>query len=362
VEQKGDVDRNEPASEFKLEKARKQGSVARSGDMTFAAVLIAAVACIYGLAQGLASEMAMLLGRGLRMVHRSHINGAALLAYAESSAVHAVLVLAPVAAIFFLSALVVAGVQARGTFALEPVKPDFSRLSPATGIERLLSIKSLHELWRTVAKLGLMTTAIVLWGQSHLGEMLRLQDLQSDRMVLAGVRLLGSAATLLAGIVGVLAMLDFAFNRWDFRQRMRMSKREVKDEHKEREGDPRIKSRLRELRLEWLKRARQLANVRSADVLLTNPTHCAVALEYRPGEMPAPQITARGAGDLARRMRAEARRRSIPIVEQPVLTRALFALDDTRMFVPEEHFASVARILRWVYSARAHDERAGAAR
>ena len=106
------------------------------------------------------------------------------------------------------------------------------------------------------------------------------------------------------------------------------------------------------MRLEWLKRARQLAKVRSADVLLTNPTHYAIALEYRHGEMPAPMITARGAGELAQRMRAEARRRAVPIVEHPPLARALFALEGSQLFVPEEHFEPVARILRWVYSAR----------
>jgi flagellar biosynthetic protein FlhB len=135
---------------------------------------------------------------------------------------------------------------------------------------------------------------------------------------------------------------------------MRMSKREIKDEHKQREGDPRIKRRLRELRVEWLKRARQLAKVRSADVLLTNPTHYAVALEYRHGETPAPMITARGAGELAHRMRAEAQRRGVPVVEHAPLARALFALEGSQVFVPEQHFEPVARILRWVYAARSH--------
>jgi len=142
---------------------------------------------------------------------------------------------------------------------------------------------------------------------------------------------------------------------------MRMSRREIRDEHKEREGDPRIKSRLRELRLQWLMRSRQLSKVRSADVLVTNPTHVAVALEYRHAHMPAPMITARGAGELARKMRTEARRRSVPIVENPPLARELFALRESQLFVPEEHFNQVARILRWVYAARGAGNRERAA-
>jgi flagellar biosynthetic protein FlhB len=157
---------------------------------------------------------------------------------------------------------------------------------------------------------------------------------------------------LLAGITLAFALLDWVFNRWNYLRQMRMSRRELKDEHKEREGDPRIKKRLRELRLQWLKRSQQLSKVRNADVLLTNPTHVAVALEYRNGEMPSPKITARGAGELARRMRVEARRRSVPVVENAPLARALFALRESEVFVPEEHFTQVARILRWVYAAR----------
>jgi flagellar biosynthetic protein FlhB len=164
---------------------------------------------------------------------------------------------------------------------------------------------------------------------------------------------------LLAAIMLVFALLDWSINRWEYLRKMRMSKREIKDEHKERQGDPRIKRRLRELRLQWLKRSRQIAKVGSADVLLTNPTHYAVALEYRHGEMPAPTITARGAGEIARRMRLEARRRGVPVVENAPLARALYALKESETLVPEEHFDQVARLLRWVYAARGprHDRR-----
>ena len=131
-----------------------------------------------------------------------------------------------------------------------------------------------------------------------------------------------------------------------------MSRREIREEHKEREGDPRIRKKLRELRVQWLKRARQLSKVRSADVLLTNPTDYAVAIEYRHGETPAPVITARGAGEMAARMRTEAQRHGVPVFVHVPLTRALFSLPESQVYVPEEHFNQVARVLRWVYAAR----------
>jgi len=136
---------------------------------------------------------------------------------------------------------------------------------------------------------------------------------------------------------------------------MRMSRREIKDEHKEREGDPASRRVCASCACQWLKRSRQLSKVRSADVLVTNPTHIAVALEYRHGEMPAPMITVRGAGEMARRMRLEARRRSVPVVENPPLARELFALRESQVFVPEEHFKPGSPHFALVYAARGSD-------
>jgi flagellar biosynthesis protein FlhB len=352
AEQKQDLDRNEPATAFKLEKAHKRGSIVRSGELTFVGVLLACVACVYGLGVRTADGVALLGRRGLSFVGREELTPAAALAFVDALATHAVVTIAPVVFVVWTVALLIAAMQARGVFTAEPLEPDFNRLNPANGFKRILSVKSLHELWRNSAKLGAISFAMVIWGQQHLDEILQLSTQTPRSALSSGIALLGSSLSLLTGLVLLFALLDWSINRWDFMRQMRMSKREIKDEHKEREGDPRIKARLRELRLSWLTRARQLSKVRNADVLLTNPTHYAVALEYWHGEMPAPMITARGAGEMAQRMRAEARRRAVPIVEHPSLARALFALKESQVLVPEEHFNQVARILRWVYAAR----------
>jgi flagellar biosynthesis protein FlhB len=351
MERKGDLDQSEPATPYKLEKARKRGSIARSGELTFALVLAACVACVYGLGVKVMADAALLLRGGLSLVGRSEMSPASTLAHLGALGSQALSIAAPVVFVIWTAALVVAAMQARGVFSVEPLKPDFSRVSPATGLRRLFSMKSLHELWRSSAKIAVIALAMSLWARNNALAILRLPS-RPDAMLRDGIALFGSALTLLCGLILAFALLDWLLSRHEFLRTMRMSKREIKDEHKEREGDPRIKARLRELRLEWLKRTRQLAKVRSADVLLTNPTHYAVALEYRHGEMPAPMITARGAGDLAQRMRAEARRHAVPVVEHAPLARALFAVRETQTFVPEEHFVSVARVLKWVYAAR----------
>lgn len=347
-----DLDRSEPATPFKLEKAHRRGSIFRSSELTFAFVLLACVACVYGLSAQMVNDIALLFRQSLPLVSRDELTRTSALACAHTLGIQGLLAIAPALFAVWVTALSIAALQARGLFTAQPLKPDFTRLNPANGFKRIFSVKSLHELWRSIAKIGVITVVMAIWGQHHLNEILRLPAEEPWALTRGGIALLGSCLTLLAGVMLVFALLDWSLNRWEFMRKMRMSKREIKDEHKEREGDPRIKARLRELRLEWLKRARQLSKVRSADVLLTNPTHYAVALEYRNGEMPAPRITARGAGEMARRMRAEAHRRAVPVVEHPPLARSLFALDESRVFVPEEHFDQVARILRWVYSAR----------
>lgn len=347
-----ELDANEPATPFKLDKARERGSIFRSADLVFAVVLLVCVACVQGLGVKVIDGVGLMMRSGLALAGHDRLTQAVALKYASSLAGQVLTAVAPVVFSVWVAALLCSAFQAGGVFSAEPLEPDFGKLNPANGLKRIFSIRSLHEVWRSGARLTVIAIAMWSWGRYHLSDLLRLQFTSPRSMQHSGVQLLGSVLAMLAGIMVVFALLDWSFNRWEYLRQMRMSRREMREEIKEREGDPRIKSRRRQLRIEWLKRIRQLSKIKSADVLLTNPTHVAVALEYRHGEMPAPMITARAAGELAHRMRVEARRRSVPIVEHPQLARALFALKDSQLFVPEEHFEPVAKILRWVFAAR----------
>ena len=356
-ESKSELDAHEPATAHKLDQAHEKGQIFRSGELTFAAVMVACVACVYGLGARVIDSTGLMLRQSLTLSLSANLTGPTAPLYAQALLWRALTILGPVLFTVWLAALLTGALQAHGVLSAEPLKPDFNRLSPATGFKRIFSTKTLHDLWRSGAKLLAIFASMGLWGYHHWNELVHLPAHDPHSLLSRGIALLGSSMSMLAGILCVFALLDWLFNRWDYLRRMRMSRREIKDERKELEGDPRIKSRLRELRLQWLKRSRQLANVRSADVLVTNPTHVAVALEYRHGEMPAPMITARGAGELAHRMRQEARRRAVPVVENPPLARELFAVHESQTFVPERHFNQVARILRWVYAARGMERR-----
>jgi flagellar biosynthetic protein FlhB len=348
----GDLDRNEAATAHKLQKAHERGSIVKSAEVGFAALLLAATACVFGLGESTLRLAGELLAGGLAASGRAALGPQGAMAIAHTLAGKAVQLLAPLLFVFWTVATLSGALQARGVFSAEPIQPDFSRLNPAKGLEKLFALKSLLDLLRNVVKLALMAGAAVVWGRHHLPDLIALQSAAGRSQSRAMLQLVGGMLGMAAALFLLFAAVDWMVNRWEFGRQMRMSKREIKDEHKEREGDPRIKSRLRELRMEWLKRARSLAKVKSADVLLTNPTHYAVALQYRHGEMPAPVVIARGTGEMALRMRDEARRRGVPVVENPPLARALFRLRGADPFVPEAHFHDVARILRWVYAAR----------
>jgi flagellar biosynthetic protein FlhB len=163
----------------------------------------------------------------------------------------------------------------------------------------------------------------------------------------------------MALILALIAAVDWMYTRREFSKKMKMSRRELKDESKNREGDPRIRARLRELRREALKRTLTVRNTRDADVLLTNPTHVAVALRYSHGEMSSPQLVAKGAGRVAGAMRKIASEHNIPIVQNPALARRLFRELAVEQHVPQAMYAEVARIIVWVFAMR--ERRQGAA-
>ena len=346
-----DLDRSEAATPFKLQKAREQGRTPRSAEVVACAVFLAAVGWLAAL--GLEAWQALLRIARLpftRLAQAADATSAwALLAEVASGAAS---VLWPLFLAAGLAAVVASIAQSGMVLSFEPLRPDFTRLHPGQGLRRIFSLRTLFEAARAVLKLVLLT--VVAW--------LALRSLWPDFAGLAAVPpaefvrvLLVDAAGLgwkLALALALVAAVDLAFTRREFAGRMRMSRRELKEEFRNREGDPRIRARLRELRREMLRRSRALRNTRDADVVLTNPTHYAVALRYAHGEMPAPRVIAKGAGQLAAAMREMAARHRIVVVQNPLLARRLFreaTLDD---YLPADFHAEVARIIVWVLAMR----------
>ncbi|HYF20771.1 MAG TPA: EscU/YscU/HrcU family type III secretion system export apparatus switch protein [Ramlibacter sp.] len=355
-----DSDRSEAATPHKLKRAHEEGQAARSADLVGAIVFGAAA--LYGTWQGwdAALATAQLFRSALGLAGQAVAVGDALpWPLIQALAGGALQVLAPLLLLLLVAAVLGSVVQTGFVWSLTPLKPDLRRLDPVQGLRRLLSLRTLWDALRACLKLVVLVGAAVLALQALLPHFASVANRPPAALLRQFVQDAGSLALRMAAVLVLLALLDLAWNRREFGRRMRMSRREVKEEHRNREGDPRIRSRLRELRAQLLRRTQSLRNTGDADVVLANPTHYAVALRYVHGEMDAPRVVAKGAGQLAAAMRALARRRQIPVVENPPLARLLFRSTDIDQSIPSSTHADVARIIVWVFAMR--ERRAGRA-
>ncbi len=230
------------------------------------------------------------------------------------------------------------------------MKPDLSKLSPMKGLQRMFGAQGWMNLLKSILKMAAITAAMIyaVWPEaSAIAESGRLdpEGLLAMTQAIAGRLLLAAVA-----IVGVIAGLDYLWQRWSFMQRMRMSRRDIRDEVKQQEGDPHVRARLRQIRLER-SRKRMMQNVQKSTVVITNPTHYSVALRYDPEIDAAPTCMAKGVDEVALRIREKAREHDIPIVENVPLARALFAAVEVEETIPREHFEAVAKVIGFVMSA-----------
>ncbi len=347
-----DQDKSQAATPHKLKEAQKRGQVAKSAEANFAAVLAALVCVCFALGPSIAKrELA---------IARNAFNSAARTDWASDHVAHWLLrligagieALAPLL-LAVCGIVIVANVaQVGGVFSVDPIKPDFTKLNPATGLKRLFAMRVVYDALRSVVKLAILTCVVWLALKHLMPGLLNLSYI--DPRAHAAV-VLGEVAPLLSKLLLVfllIGLIDVIYTRWDYAKKMRMSHRDITDEHKQREGDPRIRRRIRELRNELLKQAGAVRKLPEADVLITNPTHIAVAISYRHGEMPAPKLLAKGSGKLAAKMREAARKHHIPVVENPPLARELFKRSESDEYVPEDLYPKVAKILIWVYAMR----------
>jgi flagellar biosynthetic protein FlhB len=351
-----DIDRRYQATPHKLKQARKRGQVAKSGDVVSAMVF--AIAVMYLSWQGWAQlreqfrfNQALLLLAG-----RAEMTPVALWDLVARSLHHCLLLLGPFFVALMLTAIVSNIMQTGPVLSSHPLGPTWGKLNPAAGFKRIFSMRTLFDTFRSCLKLVLLTSVVYLSLKSLTPQFLSLSSYSNVGYVhalLDDVALMGIRISLM---MGVIALLDWLYSRREFAKNMRMSNRDIRDESKQREGDPRIRSRLRELRREMLKRSLAVNKTRQADVLITNPTHLAIALRYEHGMMQSPQLLAKGTGTIAQSMRDIAALHRIPVVQNRTLARKLYRELDFDQHVPSAMYAEVARIIVWVFAMRKLNE------
>ncbi|MFN8179540.1 MAG: flagellar biosynthesis protein FlhB [bacterium] len=344
-------ERTESATPRRREMARSEGNVARSGDVVSVVSLAAGLAALSGLgprmAEGLATMLRRYLGDLATVTLRSDTISPFFIAVASATAV----IVLPFAAIVGVAGLGASLAQNGVLLSAKPLAPRFSRISPAAGVKKLFSMRALVELAKSLLKIAVVG-GVVGWTLLHTAPsfvpLVSAPPATSYGQMLGTMLKIAAAAT---AALALLALLDFFFQRWDWERQIRMTRQELKEEFKQHEGDPLLKAKMRSRQQETARR-RMMSDVKTADVVVTNPTHYAVALKYDTARMSAPRVVAKGARILAARIKEIAREAGVPIVEDPPLARALYKACRVGSEIPLAFYKAVAELLAFVYRRR----------
>jgi flagellar biosynthetic protein FlhB len=351
MSEQNDQEKTEEPTGRKLEKAREEGDIVKSQEVNYWFVMVGGAIAVGFMGSSMAGSMLDTLRVFLASpqdipMDRDHLR---LVVMHVGTVMFGALAL-PLG-ILVVSAIAGNVVQNAPVFSAKSMKPSFSKISPVKGLERMFGAKSVMNLFKSVIKfavVGGVVTAIV-WPDRNQLPLMMTWDVS---MLLPAVR--SMALKMFGGVIAVmtiLAGLDYLFEYFQWMKKQRMSVQEIKDEHKQAEGDPKIKGRLRQLRIERSRR-RMMAEVPKASVVIMNPTHYAVALKYEKG-MGAPICVAKGVDGLALRIRALAEESNVTVVVNPPLARALHASVELDQEVPPEHYKAVAEVIGYVMRLRA---------
>ncbi len=343
-----DSQKTEEPTQRRLEQAREKGQVAKSQEVNHWFMILAAALMIGVFGKTFAGGVAESLYTFIANPHAIRVDGSAELRALmfETFGQLGLAMLMPVS-VMLLAAFIAGIIQNGFLFSTETIVPKLSKLSLFKGMKRLFSTRSVVEFVKGILKIAIVASVIVLllWPEREVIFLVTAMDATQFMDALHGL-----AIRVLVGVLSIMtaiAAIDFLYQRQQHNKEMRMSKQDLKDEFKQSEGDPMIKARLRQIRTERARR-RMMAAVPEADVVITNPTHYAVALKYDHEAMNAPVLVAKGADQVALRIREVAEEHDIPVVENPPIARALYDNVEMDQVIPAEHYKAVAEIIGYV--------------
>ncbi|HYD79774.1 MAG TPA: flagellar biosynthesis protein FlhB [Paucimonas sp.] len=353
-----DLERTEPASPRRLEQAREEGDVPRSRELANCTVLVAACACYWFTGDNLIRQFDRFLVSGLAFDRAHAFDFNLLVAHLAFNLKEIAIAFAPVALLLMIVAVGSPLLIGGWLFSTKALAPNFTRMNPMSGIGNMFSSRSLVELGKAIAKAGLvgMIAWMVIEHQMEAVLGLGVEPVKSGSAHLAHL-LLTSFIAIASGLV-VIAIIDVPYVLWHYANKLKMTREEVRQEAKESDGNPEIKAKIRQQQREMAKR-RMMAEVPNADVVVTNPTHYAVALKYAEGKMRAPTVVAKGADEVAAKIREIAADNKVPLLEAPPLARALYRHTELGDEIPEALYTAVAEVLAYIFQLRVYRERGG---
>ena len=344
-------DKTEPASPKKKEDARKKGDVAKSRELSSTAILTAGIIYMFFNAK----DMTMTLGNNIRKTFLQIPDIIAARDFAPTLVsgvlTDFLLLIVPILLVLLAVSILTNLLQTGIIFSVEPLTPKASKIDPIKGMERVFSKKSLVELAKSILKIAIVGSVAYYALKDEVSHMIPLIYQENARIFALLGELSFKVLVRCCCVIMVMAILDFMYQKWEHGQKLRMTKQEVKDEFRQSEGDPMVKSRIRSIQREMARR-RMMEAVPKADVIITNPTHLSIALEYKPDEgMKAPVIVAKGANNIAFKIREIAAEHNIPMMENKPLAQNLYKLE-LGAEIPPQFYQAVAEILAYVYGLK----------
>ena len=341
-----------PATEKRKREARERGQLPRSRELSTAVVMGAGAALLVAWGGALGGRTMAFMKDGLRFDAAALADPTRMPAAIGGALRSGLVIAAPVMLATFFAALIAPMLIGGWNLSSKALQPDFSRLNPVSGFGRMFSTNSLVELAKSIAKFLIVGLVAGISGWGARGELLGLGVEPSTQAIGHGLGLVASTFVWMCAALGLIAAIDVPWQLWSYAKQLKMSRQEIKQEYKQSEGSPEVKGRIRRLQAE-LSQRRMMEKVPTADVIVTNPTHYAVALKYTAGKNRAPVVVAKGVDAVAAAIRERAAEHRIPRVEAPPLARALYRGCDLEDEIPAQLYAAVAQVLTYVFQLRA---------
>jgi flagellar biosynthetic protein FlhB len=359
MSEESDLERTEEATPRRLEKAREEGQVARSLELTTFTVLLASAAGILFLGAGIMDKLLKIMKSGMQMERELAFQTDLMLNRLYVLTIEGLISMAPLLFLLLVVAFFAPMLLSGWMFSTKALMPKFERISPIKGLGRIFSVNSLVELVKAILKTIVIgaVAGLVIWYNKE--AVMALLMVPVDLGISRTGEFLAMSFLLIIGAMILVVVIDVPYKIWEHAKQLRMTKEEIRKEFKESEGDPFVKARIRGLQREAARR-RMMAEIPKADVIVTNPTHYAVALRYQSNSMRAPKVVAKGVHLLAARIREMAEEHRIPILEAPPLARALYHHAELESEIPEKLYTAVAEVLAYVFQLKRYNEYGGA--
>ncbi|MCL1050907.1 flagellar biosynthesis protein FlhB [Shewanella abyssi] len=344
--------KTEKATPQKLKKARDEGQVPRSKDLASSALIIGCSLLLTTTADWIAAKVAELTRLNMSFTKAQLDEPGMMTRHLAHSLLEILNILGPLFLMVAIIAMIAGAMPGGPIFSLKNASFKYSRIDPIAGLGRIASVKSLVELVKSILKIVLLISIMLLFLEKNFQSLMAVSQLPIDEAVMRGIDMLSLAMFYLGLGLLVITFIDVPYQYWHHHKELKMSLQEVKDEHKQQDGKPEIKAKIRQMQ-QRISRSRADISIPKADVLLVNPNHYAVALKYELTKADAPYVVAKGTDELALYMRDIAKRHDVEVVELPPLTRAIYYSTQIDQQIPAGLFVAIAHVLTYVMQLQA---------